>query len=102
MSQYHVDPDHIREIFQDFVNAGLFDKDKVFRSTKYPSPGRMIAVRAALDNKTITEPKNMFEEDPELAERLYNAILEFNKPHLGKKKTDAGKKDDGKKSEKKN
>jgi hypothetical protein len=95
-SRYHVDPDHVREVFQDFVNAGLFDKDKIFRATKYPSTGRMIAVRAALDNKTITEVKNMFEEDPELAERLYNAVLEFNKPHLGKKRADEKKKDDAK------
>jgi hypothetical protein len=95
-SRYHVDPDHVREVFQDFVNAGLFDKDKIFRATKYPSTGRMIAVRAALDNKTITEVKNMFEEDPELAERLYNAVLEFNKPHLGKKLADEKKKDDAK------
>jgi hypothetical protein len=109
-SRYHVDPDHVREVFQDFVNAGLFDKDKIFRATKYPSTGRMIAVRAALDNKTITEVKNLFEEDPELAERLYNAVLEFNKPHLGKKsqskknaegKKDSSVKNDEKASEKK-
>jgi dsDNA-specific endonuclease/ATPase MutS2 len=61
----------------------------------------MIAVRAALDNKTITEVKNMFEEDPELAERLYNAVLEFNKPHLGKKLAVEKKKDDAKKSNEK-
>jgi hypothetical protein len=100
----------VREVFQDFVNAGLFDKDKIFRATKYPSTGRMIAVRAALDNKTITEVKNLFEEDPELAERLYNAVLEFNKPHLGKKsqskknaegKKDSSVKNDEKASEKK-
>lgn len=100
-AQYHVDPNHVREIFQDFVNAGLFDKDKIFRSTKYPSTGRMIAVRAALDNKTITEVKNMFEEDPELAERLYNAVLEFNKPHLGRKRVVTQRPDDKKDEEKK-
>jgi len=83
--QYHVDAGHVREIFQDLVNAGLFDRDKFFRSTKYPSPGRFIAVRAAMDNKTFSEPKNMFEEDPELAERLYNIVLEFKRPVLGRK-----------------
>ena len=85
--QYHVDAGHVREIFQDLVNAGLFDRDKFFRSTKYPSPGRFIAVRAAMDNKTFSEPKNMFEEDPELAERLYNIVLEFKRPTLGRKRS---------------
>ena len=29
--QYQVDPEHVRELFQDLVNAGLFDKDKMLR-----------------------------------------------------------------------
>ena len=82
--QFNVDPEHVREVFQNLVNAGLFDKDKMFTSTKYPSQGRFIAVRAAIDNKTQTEVKNLFEEDPELAERLYNVVLEFNRPMLGR------------------
>ena len=82
--QFNVDPDHMREVFQALVNAGLFDKDKMFTSTKYPSQGRFIAVRAAIDNKTQTEVKNLFEEDPELAEDLYNVVLEFNRPTLGR------------------
>ena len=84
--QYNVDSGHVRELFQDLVNAGLFDRDKMFRSTKYPSPGRFIAVRAAMENKTFSEPKNMFEEDPELAERLYNVVLQFKRPVLGRKR----------------
>ncbi len=89
--QYTVDPEHVRELFQNLVNAGLFDKDRMFTSTKYPSPGRFVAVRAAFDNKTFSEPYNMFEEDPELAERLYNMILEFNRPILRRGKTVFGK-----------
>lgn len=85
--QYQVDPNHVREIFQDLVNAGLFDKDKMFHKTKYPSPGRFIAVRAAIDNKTYSEPHNLFEEDPELAELLYNLVREFKCPTLGRRKT---------------
>ena len=84
--QYNVDASHVCEMFQDLVNAGLFDRDKMFRSTKYPSPGRFIAVRAAMENKTYSEPKNMFEEDPELAERLYNIVLQFKRPVLGRKR----------------
>jgi hypothetical protein len=83
---YDVDAEHVREVFQDLVNAGLFDKDKMFRKTKFPSNGRFVAVRAALDNKTYSDPKNIFEEDPELAERVYNVVLEFNRPVLGRKR----------------
>ena len=43
-------------------------------------------VRAALDNKTYSEPVNVFEEDPELAERLYNVVREFKRPTLGRRK----------------
>ena len=82
--QFSVDPEHVREVFQNLVNAGLFDRDKMFTSTKYPSHGRFLAVRAAIDNKTYSEVKNLFEEDPELAERLYNVVLEFNRPTLGR------------------
>ena len=68
------------------MNAGLFDKDKMFTKTMHPSNGRFVAVRAAIDNKTYSESKNLFEEDPELAERIYNVVLEFNRPTLGRKK----------------
>ena len=83
---FDVDSDHVREVFQDLVNAGLFDRDKAFRKTKNPSNGRFVAVRAAFDNKTYSDPDNIFESDPELAERIYNIVLEFNQPVLGRKK----------------
>ncbi len=89
--QYTVDPEHVREVFQNLVNAGLFDRDKVFTSTKYPPTGRFIAVRAAIDNKTFSEPQNMYEEDPELADRIYNVVLEFSQPVLRKKKPVIGR-----------
>lgn len=85
--QFIVDPDHVREVFQDLVNAGLFDRDKILRSTRNPSAGRMIAVRAAIDNKTYSEPENVFEADPELAEQLFNLVREFNRPTLGRRRT---------------
>ena len=85
-NEYDVDSDHIRDVFQDLVNAGLFDKDKYFRSTRQPSRGRFIAVRAAINNKTFSEPENIFESDPELAERLYNVVQEFNRPVLGRRR----------------
>ena len=89
--QYYVDPNHVREVFQDLVNAGLFDKDKILKSTKYPSPGRFVAVRAAIEGKTFSEPHNVFEEDPELAERLYNLVLEFNRPVFRRRKPTYGR-----------
>lgn len=87
---YNVDPEHVREVFQNLVNAGLFDKDKMFKATKFPSPGRFVAVRAAIDNKTYSEPQNVFEEDPDLAERLYNVVREFKRPTLGRKRKAVG------------
>ena len=90
-SQYTVDPEHVRDVFQNLVNAGLFDRDKMFTSTKHPPAGRFIAVRAALDNKTYSEPQNMFEENPELAERLYNVVLEFCRPVVRRRKPVIGR-----------
>ena len=90
-SQYTVDPEHMREVFQNLVNAGLFDRDKMFTSTKYPPAGRFIAVRAAIDNKTYSEPQNLFEENPELAERLYNLVLEFSRPVVRRRKPTYGR-----------
>lgn len=83
---FNVDAEHVREVFQDLVNGGLFDREKTFKKTKHPSNGRFVAVRAAFDNKTYSEPSNIFETDPELAERIYNVVLEFNQPRLGSKK----------------
>lgn len=84
--QYYVDPNHVRNVFQELVNAGLFDKDKILKSTKYPSPGRFVAVRAAIEGKTFSEPHNVFESDPDLAERLYNLVREFKPATLGRKR----------------
>ena len=98
--QYTVDPEHVRVVFQNLVNAGLFDRDKIFRSTKHPPAGRFIAVRAAFDNKTFSEPYNMFEEDPELAERLYNLVLEFSRPVVRRRKPVYGRGPEDKEDEK--
>ena len=89
--QYTVDQEHVRDVFQNLVNAGLFDRDKMFTSTKYPQAGRFIAVRAAFDNKTYSEPQNMFEENPELAERLFNVVLEFSRPVVRRRKPAIGR-----------
>ena len=98
--QYTVDPGHVQQVFQNLVNAGLFDRDKMFTSTKHPPTGRFIAVRAAFDNKTFSEPHNVFEEDPELAERLYNLVLEFNRPVVRRRKPTIGRGPGAKEGEK--
>lgn len=91
--QYYVDPQHVREEFQTLVNAGLFDKDKMFTATKFPSPGRFIAVSAAIDNKTFSESYNVFEQNPELAELLFNLVHEYRRVALGRKRSGIGNKD---------
>ena len=79
----NVDPGYIKERFQELVNADLFNKDKYGKSDREISAGRFIAVRAAIDNRTYSEPKNQYEDDPELAELLYNLVLEYRGPMLG-------------------
>ena len=63
----------------------------VLREAVRDAAGRFIAVRAALDNKTYSEPQNMFEENPELAERLYNVVLEFSRPVVRRRKPVIGR-----------
>ena len=81
-NRYTADKARIRDLFQELVNAELFRREKFGRSGP-PSPDRFLAVRAAIDRKNYSEHVNMFEEDPELAEMLYNAILEYYRPGAG-------------------
>lgn len=83
-----VDPEYIRNLFQTLVNLGLFDREKNFRGADENSPppeGKFIAVRAAIDNKTYSEPENIFETDPDLAEALLAVIDQFKVVTLGGK-----------------
>lgn len=82
--RYRADPKRVREMFQELVNADLFRREKFGRGADKPSPGRFMAVRAAIDRKNYSEHVNMYEEDPELAELLYNVILEYYRPGAGK------------------
>jgi len=84
-NRYRADPKRIREVFQELVNAELFRREKYGRSTNDPSPRRFLAVRAAINCKNYSERVNMYEEDPDLAEMLYNVILEFYRPGAGLK-----------------
>ena len=79
------DPAHIRNLFQDLVNLGLFDREKNFKGIENPPKGKYIAVRAAMDNKTFSEPTNIFETDPDLAEALLAVVQEFRVTRLGRK-----------------
>lgn len=80
---FEVDKKHVRDVFQMLVNGGLFDREKSGRSTDKPSPGRFVAVRAAIDGKTFSEPMNIFEKDPEFAELLLSVVQEFRAVRLG-------------------
>lgn len=81
-NRYTADRARIRDMFQELVNADLFRREKFGRSGP-PSTNRFLAVRAAIDCKNYSERVNMYEEDPELAELLYNAILEYYRPGAG-------------------
>ncbi len=80
--RYMVDAAHIQEIFQNLVNHGLLDRDKHFKGTKTPRPGHKMAVSANINNVTYSEPMNIFEADPDLAEHLMDVIREFDNPTL--------------------
>lgn len=77
-----VDPAHAQEIFQDLVNYGVLDRDKYGKGSTEQNFKRFIAVKANISNYTYSENVNIYEADPELAERLYDVIREFDNPTL--------------------
>ena len=77
-----VDPKHLHEIFQDLVNEGLLDEEKNFRGSDKDKFERFIAVKANINNYTFSQQDNIFETDPDLAEKLLDVIWEFNDPTL--------------------
>ncbi|MBR1870942.1 MAG: hypothetical protein IJ802_03875 [Kiritimatiellae bacterium] len=87
MREYNTvaDKEHVRNLFQTLVNLGLFDREKNFRATETPPKGKFVAVRAAMDNKTFSEPTNIYETDPDLAEALLAVVEEFRVTRLGAK-----------------
>ncbi len=76
--RFNVDPKHINDIFQNLVNYGVLDPEKHFRSTETPRKGRMMGVKANINNRSYSEQLNIFEADPDLAEQLMDVIHEFN------------------------
>ena len=75
-----VDPDHLNEIFQDLVNYGLLDREKWGRKSKKTEFKRFIAVKANICTHTYSEQENIFEVDPDLAEKLLDVVREFDNP----------------------
>jgi hypothetical protein len=75
-----VDPAHVKDIFQNLVNHGLLDREKTGRRSKKTSFDRFIAVKANICNNTYSEPENIFEVDPDLAEQLLDVIRQFDNP----------------------
>ncbi len=80
--RYDVDPNHVNDIFQNLVNHGLLDPEKHFRDTETPRKGRMMGVKANINNRGYSEQQNIFEVDPDLAEQLLDVIREFDNPTL--------------------
>ncbi len=78
MRRTRVDPKHAQEIFQDLANRGVLDREKLFRGSKKEKFDRFIAVKANLSNYTYSQPDNIYEVDPDLAEYLYDIIQEFD------------------------
>lgn len=77
-----IDPKHANDIFQNLVNHGVLDREKNFKRSKKSSFTRFIAVKANLSANTYSEPVNIFEVDPDLAEQLLDVIREFDDPTL--------------------
>ncbi len=80
--RFDVDPKHVDDIFQNLVNHGLLDPEKHFRSADKPRKGRMMGVKANINNRSFSEQRNIFEADPDLAEQLLDVIREFDNPAL--------------------
>jgi hypothetical protein len=78
----NVDPKHVNDIFQNLVNHGLLDSEKHFKGAKNPRKGRMMGVKANINNYSYAEQANIFEVDPDLAEQLLDVIREFDNPNL--------------------
>ena len=67
-------PDRVREVG---LLRAIFGKKKKSKKKKFD---RFIAVKANISNQTYSEPDNIFEVDPDLAELLLDVIREFENP----------------------
>ncbi len=74
------DPKHAQDIFQHLVNKGVLDREKSFKKSGKDKFTRFIAVKANISNYTYSEPDNIFEVDPDLAEHLLDVVREFDDP----------------------
>ena len=77
-----IDPKDATDIFQNLVNHGVLDREKTWKASKKSKFDRFIAVKANISNQTYSEPDNIFEVDPDLAELLLDVIREFDDPTL--------------------
>ena len=84
-SRKPVDVRHLNDVFQNLVNLGLLDREKLFKGTKKKSVSRFLGVKANINNVTYSENVNIFEADPNLAEALLDVVHEFDNP-VGRKR----------------
>ena len=78
----HVNPSHVKDIFQNLVYHGLLDTEKNFKGSKKPRKDRYLGVMARINGQAYIEQANIFEADPELAEVLLDVVREFDNPTL--------------------
>jgi hypothetical protein len=77
----HVDVAFINEIFQNLVNHGVLDREKLFKGVKgKKTMSRFMGVKANINNVTYSENVNIFEADPDLAEVLLDVVRQFDNP----------------------
>ena len=81
-TRLNIDPKHINDIFQNLVNHGVLDPEKLGRGAEKKSFDRFIAVRANISNRTYSQHENIFEVDPDLAEVLLDVVREFDSPAI--------------------
>jgi hypothetical protein len=81
VTKKHVDTEHLNNIFQNLVNHGVLDREKLFRKVKGKKTlSRFMGVKANINNVTYSENENIFEVDPDLAEVLLDVVRQFDNP----------------------
>lgn len=76
-----VDVKHLNDVFQNMVNHGVLDREKIRKHDKRGKQySRFMGVKANINNTCYSEQDNIFEVDPDLAEVLLDVIHEYDNP----------------------
>ena len=81
VNKKEVDVKHLNDVFQNLVNHGVLDRDKLRKHARYGTKfSRFMGVKANINNCCYSENDNIFEVDPDLAEVLLDVIHEYDNP----------------------